>query len=68
MENKFILNFTPTGMIPTKEMTPYVPVMPDEIKRRQQAAMELAPHLESRQTLILEGRLLAEQGRAMERF
>ena len=30
-QKKFILNFTPTGMIPTKEMTPYVPVTPDEI-------------------------------------
>jgi uncharacterized protein (DUF849 family) len=29
--NKFIINFTPTGLIPTKEMTAYVPVMPDEI-------------------------------------
>lgn len=32
MQNKkFILNFTPTGMIPTKEMTPYVPITPEEI-------------------------------------
>ncbi|MBN1367017.1 MAG: 3-keto-5-aminohexanoate cleavage protein [Dehalococcoidales bacterium] len=31
MNNKFILNFTPTGIIPTKKMTPYVPVSPDEI-------------------------------------
>ena len=31
MKNKFIFNFTPTGMIPTKEMTPYVPIQPDEI-------------------------------------
>lgn len=31
LENKFILNFTPTGMIPTKEITPHVPVTPDEI-------------------------------------
>ena len=30
-ENRFILNFTPTGMIPTKKMTPHVPVTPDEI-------------------------------------
>ena len=30
-EKKFILNFTPTGMIPTKEMTPHVPVTPNEI-------------------------------------
>ncbi|MFZ2633172.1 MAG: 3-keto-5-aminohexanoate cleavage protein [Desulfosalsimonadaceae bacterium] len=28
---KFILNFTPTGMIPTKDMTPHVPIQPDEI-------------------------------------
>jgi len=28
---KFIFNFTPTGMIPTKEMTPHVPVQPEEI-------------------------------------
>ena len=29
--NKFILNFSPTGLIPTKEMTPHVPVSPAEI-------------------------------------
>lgn len=28
---KFMLNFTPTGMIPTKDMTPHVPVSVDEI-------------------------------------
>lgn len=28
---KTIIDFTPTGMIPTKEMTPYVPVEPNEI-------------------------------------
>ena len=26
-----IVNFTPTGMIPTKEMTPHVPITPEEI-------------------------------------
>ncbi len=31
--DKFILNFCPTGMIPTKAMTPYVPVTPFEIVR-----------------------------------
>lgn len=31
MNKHFLLNFTPTGMIPTKEMTPKVPVRPDEI-------------------------------------
>jgi 3-keto-5-aminohexanoate cleavage enzyme len=31
MHNKFILNFTPTGMIPTREMTPHVPIQPEEI-------------------------------------
>ena len=31
MQNQYILNFTPTGMIPTKELTPFVPVTVDEI-------------------------------------
>jgi len=30
-DSKFILNFTPTGLIPTREMTPYVPITPQEI-------------------------------------
>lgn len=30
-KDNFILNFAPTGLIPTKEMSPYVPVSPDEI-------------------------------------
>jgi uncharacterized protein (DUF849 family) len=29
--NKLILNLTPTGMIPTREMTPHVPITPAEI-------------------------------------
>jgi len=28
---KYIINFTPNGMIPTKETTPHVPVSPEEI-------------------------------------
>jgi len=31
--NRLIINFTPTGMIPTKDMTPHVPVTPQEIIR-----------------------------------
>ena len=31
MDKNFILNFTPTGMIPTKEMTPKVPIQAPEI-------------------------------------
>lgn len=30
-DNKFVLNFCPTGMIPTKQMTPHVPLSPEEI-------------------------------------
>lgn len=30
---KVVINLTPTGMIPTKELTPYVPVTPEEIAR-----------------------------------
>lgn len=33
INNKFILNFTPTGMIPTKQMTSHVPVCPEDIAR-----------------------------------
>lgn len=30
-EGRFVLNFTPTGLIPTREMTPHVPITPQEI-------------------------------------
>jgi uncharacterized protein (DUF849 family) len=45
MQDKFILNFTPTGMIPTKEMTPYVPVRPDEISEQVLEAAELGANM-----------------------
>jgi len=35
-----IVNFTPTGMIPTKEMTPHVPISPSEIAEDVHRAME----------------------------
>ena len=35
-----IVNFTPTGMIPTKDMTPHVPVSPDEIAEDVHRAVE----------------------------
>mgnify|MGYP006282437837 CR=1 FL=1 len=31
MDKKYILNFTPTGMIPTRGMTPHVPITPEEV-------------------------------------
>ena len=31
MSNKLIINYTPTGMVPTKEMSPLVPISIDEI-------------------------------------
>jgi 3-keto-5-aminohexanoate cleavage enzyme len=40
MKNKFIFNFTPTGMIPTKEMTEHVPVRPEEIVEQVLEASE----------------------------
>lgn len=42
---KFILNFTPTGMIPTKQMTPHVPVQPDEIIQQVLEAAELGVNM-----------------------
>jgi 3-keto-5-aminohexanoate cleavage enzyme len=36
-----IINFTPTGMIPTKEMTPYVPITVEEIIEDVHKAVEI---------------------------
>ena len=36
-----IVNFTPTGMIPTKEMTPHVPIAPDEIVADVRRAVDI---------------------------
>ena len=44
------------------------PASPETIQRRQRAAAELAPRLELREALCLEGRLLADQGQATDRF
>ena len=46
-----IINFTPTGMIPTKEMTPHVPVSADEIVEQVLASAEIgitSVHLHAR--------------------
>ncbi len=45
MKNKFIFNFTPTGMIPTKKMTPYVPIRPEEIIKDVLEAVELGVNM-----------------------
>jgi 3-keto-5-aminohexanoate cleavage enzyme len=45
MEKKFILNFTPTGMIPTKKMTPHVPEQPEEIVEQVLEAVGLGVNM-----------------------
>jgi uncharacterized protein (DUF849 family) len=45
MRKKYILNFTPTGMIPTKAMTPMVPVRPEEIVEQVLEAAELGANM-----------------------
>ena len=45
MDRKFILNFTPTGLIPTKEMTAKVPVEPGEIIAQVLEAAELGVNM-----------------------
>jgi len=45
IEGKFILNFTPTGLIPTKEMTEKVPVSPAEIVRQVLEASQLGANM-----------------------
>jgi uncharacterized protein (DUF849 family) len=45
LNKKFILNFTPTGIIPTKEMTPKVPVQPEEIVNEVLEVAELGANM-----------------------
>ena len=45
MGKKFILNFTPTGLIPTKEMTSEVPVSPREIIEQVLEAAEMGANM-----------------------
>ncbi len=50
--NKIIINFCPTGMIPTKELTPHVPISPQEIIEQTHEAYELGitiVHLHARE-------------------
>lgn len=41
MKKRIIINFCPTGMVPTKEMTPHIPISPDEIIEQTHQAFEL---------------------------
>jgi len=45
VSKKFILNFAPTGMIPTKKMTPYVPVAVNETIEQVLEAAELGANM-----------------------
>ena len=38
---KCIINFTPTGMIPTRKLTPFVPITPEEIIEEVHQAVEI---------------------------
>ena len=64
MENeKLIINFTPTGMIPVKEQTPYVPIIPSEITEDVLQAYELGittVHLHARDPVSQEPDYKAE--------
>ena len=51
--NKIIINFCPTGMIPQKSQTPFVPISPDEIIEQTHQAYELGitiAHLHARES------------------
>ena len=45
MDKNFILNFTPTGMIPTREMTPKVPIQVPEIIEQVLEAADLGANM-----------------------
>ena len=52
MSADFILNFTPTGMIPTKDMTTHVPITVSEIVEDVHQASEIGitmVHLHARE-------------------
>ncbi|MBN4047302.1 3-keto-5-aminohexanoate cleavage protein [bacterium AH-315-P13] len=54
MEEKLIINFTPTGMIPTKEMTSHVPISVSEIIEDVHKASEVGitmVHLHARDSI-----------------
>lgn len=59
MENKanLVVNFTPTGLIPTKEMTPFVPISEEEIVEDVHQAIEIGitmVHLHARDEITAE--------------
>jgi 3-oxoadipate:acetyl-CoA acetyltransferase len=57
MSDKLIINFTPTGMIPTREMTPYVPINVSEIVEDVHKAYKLGVtmvHLHARDPITEE--------------
>jgi hypothetical protein len=58
---------TPTGQQVLRDWL-LEPASPDEIPLRQQAVADLAPRIELRETLNVEGRLLGDRGEATERF
>jgi len=41
MRDRFIINVCLTGMVPTREMNPHVPLTPDEVSRDVEACLEL---------------------------
>jgi len=42
---KFVLNYAPTGMIPTKTMTPHVPITPEEIVEQVLEAVSIGANM-----------------------
>jgi uncharacterized protein (DUF849 family) len=53
MDHPLIINLTPTGMIPTKGMSPYVPISPDEISADVERCVNVGAnmlHLHARDT------------------
>jgi uncharacterized protein (DUF849 family) len=67
-----IINFTPTGMIPTKELTPHVPQSPSEIAEDVHEAMQIGitmVHLHGRDDVTGEPTCKAEvYGRIIEKI
>ena len=52
---QLIINFTPTGMVPTKTQTPHAPISPNEIIEQVHEANEIGitlVHLHARDKMV----------------
>jgi 3-oxoadipate:acetyl-CoA acetyltransferase len=45
IQKKFLINFVPTGVVPNRKITPYVPLSPEEIDKEVLEMSKLCLHI-----------------------